>query len=151
MEENKNVPKAFRYRKRVDTELKGGSKVQNHFRDTQNINCIMKRYRRGMPLEVEKRPMHYGDFASAASFQEAMNRVVSAQEQFSELPGEVKKYFNQNPAELINFINDPKNKEKAIELGLIDKEIDPFVAAIERGNEIIEKELKERKVEGSPS
>jgi len=39
---------------------------------------------------------------------------------FSQMPSAIRKRFNNDPAELIKFVLDPKNREEAIKIGLID-------------------------------
>ena len=40
---------------------------------------------------------------------------------FDNLPSDVRNRFNNNPAQLLDFVADPENKEEAIELGLLPK------------------------------
>lgn len=62
----------------------------------------------------------YGDFASLPlDYHEAQLLLQRADESFLELPSAVRKRFENDPGQLIEFINDEANREEAIKLGLI--------------------------------
>lgn len=63
----------------------------------------------------------YGDFSSVEDYQAAVNSVMQAQDQFMALPAQIRKRFDNDPAQLIAFMNDPGNASEAIELGLIEE------------------------------
>lgn len=62
----------------------------------------------------------YGDFDNEISYQQALNSVIEAQEQFDGLPSNIRKRFHNDPSNLIKFISNNQNKDEAIQLGLID-------------------------------
>jgi len=96
------------------------SRTKPEFHKEANINRIMKKYRRtgllGDPLQL--RNMKYGDFATGNDFSDMYMRVKDAQFEFNSLPAKIRNRFNNDPAQLVDFINDPKNDAEAIELGL---------------------------------
>lgn len=110
-----------RIRRRVQIDCGGATKVEQSHRDHCNINSIMAKARATGVLPVARERMAnatYGDFSDNADYQTMMNRVCLAQQQFAALPSEVRKRFHNNPGELINFLQDPKNQKEAYELGL---------------------------------
>lgn len=111
--------------KSLATVNKKPSLTQPQFAGEVNINQIMERAARtgqiGDPFHQTVQEVIVGDFSSGIDFHEAQNRIVEAQQAFDELPAHVRKRFNNNPAELIDFCMSDKNKEEAIELGLIPK------------------------------
>lgn len=64
---------------------------------------------------------NYGDFSDAMDYQESLNTVIHAQEQFESLPANVRERFGNNPASFLAFVNDPKNAEEAGKLGLLQE------------------------------
>ena len=65
-------------------------------------------------------------------FQEAMNIVIRAQGEFNKLPSGIRKQFDNDPATFLDFIHNPDNGDKLVEMGLanapvIDKPIEVFV------------------------
>lgn len=91
--------------------------------DDCDINNIMDKYvRYGTLPNVETREPIYADATTLpCDYLEALTIVNNAQDAFNSLPSNVRKEFNNNPSELLEFINDSNNYEKAIELGLIPK------------------------------
>lgn len=106
-------------RRRVVTEITGESRVEQSHRDECNINKIMAKYYRTGLLPQRGMPGHYGDFTGVDTYHEATERVMAAQAAFMELPSQVRKQFNNDPAQLLAFLADDNNREKAIELGII--------------------------------
>lgn len=101
--------------------VSGESLTQQQFVEESDINTIVNRFlRTGEMPQFDPRAM-FGDFVDMpSSYQEALERVRSAQEAFSELPSAVRSRFNGDPAELLNFLSDPRNRDEAIKLGLIE-------------------------------
>lgn len=50
----------------------------------------------------------------------AQNRIANAQSAFLNLPSEMRELFKNDPALLIDFVNDPENATQAAEMGLIE-------------------------------
>jgi phage internal scaffolding protein len=98
------------------------SLVQEHFEAESNINNIMARYQKTGVLGtgIGTRIAQFGDFSNVPDFQGALNQILEAQDSFLELPSEMREKFNNNPGKLIEFLNDPKNRDEAIKLGLFN-------------------------------
>lgn len=95
--------------------------TQQSGKDECDINKIIEKATRGQIINhVNALPAKYGDFSNVPDFQTALNLVQEAQEAFSQLTTDVKKRFNQNPQELMDFLQDPKNDEEARKLGLVN-------------------------------
>lgn len=62
-----------------------------------------------------------GDFNGIFDFQTAMNTVAEAKREFMSLPAKLRSRFENDPAQLINFIEDEDNREEAIRLGILPK------------------------------
>lgn len=105
----------------VDCQAADDGMTHQSFQDECDINKIMKRYQdTGMIEHVREISTNYGDFSNVDDYQTALNKVISAQESFDALPAEIRKRFKNDPAELIDFMNDPKNAQEAVQLGLLE-------------------------------
>lgn len=81
-----------------------------------DINNIMAKYQRtGLVDHVAKHGLHYGDFP-AMDFREALEFLDEAQQMFDELPSTVRRHFDNDPAAFLEFVQDPENKDKVVEL-----------------------------------
>lgn len=105
------------------------SMTQQHFRDEADINTIMSRYARtGLlvdPARVSGSMPTFDDFSSLPDYQESQNVIAFANQSFSQLPAVMRKRFNNDPAEMIAFLNDENNRSEAIKLGLVDEPAEP--------------------------
>lgn len=107
-------------RRRVQLICKDPSRTEQSHREECDINTLLKKSMSGTtdsPVGLT-----YGDFASIPDYQECVNRVIAAREDFESLSSDIRNFFQNNPANLIGFMNsldDPKNLEKAVELGLV--------------------------------
>lgn len=93
--------------------------TQQSFAEECDINTIVKRF--GLTGEVPSNlsmPVS-GDFTGVSDFHSAMNMVVRAQEEFMKLPADLRKRFGHDPQELMAFLEDGRNKDEAIKLGLV--------------------------------
>lgn len=110
-------------RKRVQLSfLESPSLTKQSFKDECDVNQILRRWRRSGELtHLEERSPTYGDFSNATDYLTATLAVQAAQADFDALSARIRKRMNNDPAELLEFVADPKNREEAIELGLIEK------------------------------
>lgn len=90
-----------------------------------DINTIAKVYglNRGvMPIPPEIfDPANYADHSEVPDLQGALNLVLEADRQFMRLPPDLRRRFDDNPAVLWNFVNDPRNADEAVKLGLLKR------------------------------
>jgi len=94
-------------------------KTKQSFADDADINNIMARYQStGMIDYVKENAPHYGD-VTGLEFQACMDKIIEASEMFDALPAQLRKRFNNEPAEFLDFVQDDKNRDEAITLGLI--------------------------------
>lgn len=104
---------------RVATENSQPSMTQQAFAEDCDVNIILDRYMKTGELPKPRQGV-YADVSEVPDLTEALQIVQQAQNAFDSLPSKVRYEFQNDPAQLLNFISDPKNKEKAIELGLIE-------------------------------
>lgn len=93
--------------------------AQQNFKDECDINHIVKQF--GLTGELPGQPLNpqYGDFTGVLDYHSAVNAVLAAQDEFMELPAQMRSRFNNDPALLIDFLGNEENREEAIKLGLV--------------------------------
>lgn len=98
------------------------TRTQQSFVEDCDINVQLERFTRtGVIPNGNPNPPKYGDFIGAPEFQDALNIVINAEYQFSLLDAKTRKRFGNDPAEYLEFVNNPENMEDAIKLGLFIK------------------------------
>lgn len=98
--------------------------TQQSFREECDINEIVRRF--GLTGELPENlamPVS-GDFTGISDFQEAMNVVRRAEEEFLRVPAELRARFNNEPGRLVAFLADDKNREEAVKLGLVNPPVE---------------------------
>lgn len=109
-------------RRRVTANTSGVSRVKQSFAGDSDVNAIMRKYSNTGMLSYQNRTEpRYGDFSSGEDYFSAMVKVTEAQRLFMELPANVRQYFRNDPAELLNCVFDPARKEEAARLGLVSE------------------------------
>ena len=96
----------------------GDNPVQQQFKHECDINYIVKNYQ--LP-QTQLRPEQFGDFSDAPSFQESMNLVIKAQQQFLLLPASTRARFENEPAKFLEFVHNPENASELVKMGLARK------------------------------
>ena len=94
--------------------------TQQQFKDECDINNIMERF--GLTGELPSNPLppQYGDFSGVLDYHSAMNAILAAQDAFNELPAQLRARFDNDPNNLIEFLQDANNLDEAAKLGLVD-------------------------------
>lgn len=111
----------------VDCQAAKDGRTKQEFAKDCDVNEILKRcLQLGLPpLSADgQAALAWPDGADATgigSFTEAMNRVKAAEDAFMQLPANVRSEFDNDPAKLIAFVQDDRNRDRAIELGLVAK------------------------------
>lgn len=94
---------------------------QSH-KDDCDINVIVNRMiRTGVQDPFIARPGEgvYGDFTQWQDYQDNLNLVIKAQEAFDSLDANIRKRFENDPVQLMEFLADEKNRPEAESLGLV--------------------------------
>lgn len=101
------------------------SKTQQHFKDEHDINNIMKKYlKQGISYNQLPNPSGiYGDFSNVKDYQNSLQTIIDADQAFLTIPSNIRKRFDNDPQKLFEFLNDKKNLDEAISLGLIEKPV----------------------------
>lgn len=100
----------------------GESLTQQHFQEECDIINIIKRHdRNGIIEHVQRGQARYGDFSEVHDYREALDLVQDANEEFMKIPSDIRKQFNNNPGEFLNFVSNPDNEEEMQKMGFVKK------------------------------
>lgn len=99
------------------------SLTKQSFKEECDINEILRRAMNGQDVSgsLNARVARYGDFTNVPSYQEALDVVSRAEGMFMELDADLRARFQNDPAKLLEFISDDRNRDEAIKIGLIKK------------------------------
>ena len=92
--------------------------TKQSFKEEVDVNKIIEKAARGQVVPGQLRDAIYEDFSSMPSYQEALNLVLRAEEQFAGLDAKLRARFSNDPSQFLAFMEDPKNVEEHISLGL---------------------------------
>jgi phage internal scaffolding protein len=101
--------------------------TQQHFKDECDINNILRQFNITGLLPENTLSPRYGDFTGIGDYHTALNRVIAAEDEFMALPAQIRSRFDNDPAKLIEFLENSENKNEAISLGLVNPENLPQV------------------------
>lgn len=135
--------------KRVQTINNLPTRTQKHHKDMTDATAIVRKYGyKNLPMPQQI----YQDFSNLPSYQEALHTVINAEKSFQQLPSNVRTRFQNDPNELINFLNSREEHDiqESIRLGLRNKPTpppaeDPQLTALKN----IESHLKPKKSKSS--
>jgi len=95
--------------------------TQQHFKDECDINNILRQFNiTGILPETTLSP-RYGDFTGISDYHSALNQVMAAEDEFMRLPADLRARFENDPAQLIQFLENPENLNEAVKLGLVNE------------------------------
>ena len=97
------------------------SLTQTQWTDICDINKIMEDVKQTGRLRVNPVAANYGDFSEVGTYREAVEQIRKSEDQFMQLPAELREHFKNDPENLVNYLQDPQNTEKAQDLGLVNK------------------------------
>ena len=95
--------------------------TQQHFKDECDINNILRQFNITGQLPDTPLSPRYGDFTGISDYHTALNQVIAAEHEFMRLPADLRARFENDPAQLIQFLENMDNKDEAIKLGLVNK------------------------------
>ena len=93
-----------------ETPVYDDGRTKQSFKDQTNINKIMAKAARGGTIShLAKHGAVYGDFSDIDDLLTAHKRLERGKEIFNDLPGEIKREFQNSPRKFFNYVNDPAN------------------------------------------
>lgn len=105
-------------RRKVTTVNNQPSMTKQSFKKECDINNIMAKHAKtGLINHVNQFDGKYGD-ATSIDYHEAMNIVTSSQQMFEALPAETRNRFANDPAQFLDFVQNPDNAQEMVSMGL---------------------------------
>lgn len=97
------------------------SMTKQSFGEETDINSIVARFQKGQDISasVRERVAKYGDFSNVPSYQTALDFIVRSTGMFMSLDATVRERFFNDPGRMIAFLQDAKNYDEAVKLGLV--------------------------------
>ncbi len=99
-------------------------RTKQHFKHEVDINSIMSKYlKTGVMTQdaLSKRQATFADVSQMGDYKECHDKVIAARAAFMTLAPAVRSKFENNPAQILDFLADEANRDEAIELGIIPK------------------------------
>jgi phage internal scaffolding protein len=101
--------------------------TQQNFKDSTDINRIVKQYgKTGLAEQTTRQPLPE-DYHNITDYHSAMNAIRAGDEAFAELPATTRERFDNDPAKFVDFCLDEKNNEEATQMGLAFRKITPEI------------------------
>lgn len=114
--ENKRVRRERKYISTVNTGK--GLTEQSHTEEC-DINSILHDYTRtGFMRHAKSNAGRYDD-VTATDFAEAQIAVANVKSMFEALPSQIRKEFNQDASNFLNFVQNPENATELAKRGLL--------------------------------
>lgn len=107
-------------RVRVVTRNTLPDKAQQQFKQECDINNIIARYKKTGHLPASGRIGRYIDCTQIPDYQQALNTIHQANSAFMELPAKLRLRFDNDPGELLKFLENPENYQEGVDLGLLE-------------------------------
>lgn len=126
MQQHVFIRSPYNYDTDIESEITGllcedETLTQQQFQEESDINTIVRKFGLTGELPDDFRAPVSGDFTNVVDFQTAMNAVRAAEEAFMEMPAELRARFNNDPQRLMEFVENGKNKDEALKLGIVQK------------------------------
>lgn len=101
------------------TPVSGETMTKQSFKEECDINTIVRRFGLTGEMPVNVRMPSYGDFTGVWDYRSAMDALIQARDSFEAMPAEVRRRFNDDPAEFVDFCSNKDNLDEARKLGLV--------------------------------
>lgn len=121
---------------RVQTINEEPTRTQQHYKDQCDVNNIIAKYKKtGVITHLARSQGVYADVSQITDYQTSLQKVMDAQNAFSTLPSELRLRFNNDPQQLLAFLQDPKNYDEGVTLGLYEQKTEPTPESITQNND----------------
>ena len=109
-------------RSRIQKQFKTQSRTVQSDRDSTDIKRLVNT---APPFDPSQ--MTFADVTDIPDFRATQDRLADVYSRFAELPSEIREKFENEPANLVEFVQDPDNIDDAVELGLliVDQDTEP--------------------------
>lgn len=110
--------KGYKRPKRFIRKFEGESKTQTQFGEDHKTDVMIKKFLKTGRISVQNGPLMAG--MDGASYHENMNRLVDIEQAFMKVPSEIRDKFQNDPGHFMDFVNDEKNYDECVKLGILE-------------------------------
>lgn len=110
---------------RLEVECLDGSKTRQSEAAACDVNNIVARFAKTGVMPTATAQGFYGDVSELTDYRAALDKVRAADAAFMQLPAEIRREFDNDPATFLDFMSDPANLETAREMGLVERAPEP--------------------------
>lgn len=104
---------------RIRTINEEPERTQQQYKDSCDVNTIMKRYEQtGVLTHVHAKEGRYSDLGEPKDLMDAMTRLHKAEDAFRTLPASLREKCQHQPAKFLEMLQDGSNDEELIKLGI---------------------------------
>lgn len=96
------------------------SLTQQNTAEQTDINYIVATFTKTGVLPQPVQLPTYGDFSGVSDFREAMELIQQATDSFNSLPADARAYFGNDPANLLDFLDNAPDPQILANLGLAE-------------------------------
>jgi phage internal scaffolding protein len=119
LKEGKNIIELPNGKRKIFTLNSLESMTDGSLKDEVDTKNIVKKYKQtGMVSHVSNMQGTFSDVSAIPDYFTIMSKMKQAEEEFSHLPSQIRKKFDNDPAKMIDWLKDPKNDKEAVQLGL---------------------------------
>lgn len=112
-------------KRKVSITFTGDGKTKQSFKDECDINKIMARFQQTGLLDfVNNNQGQYLD-CTGVDYQDAQLLIANANSMFQALPSQVRAFFENDPAQFVEFASNPENLPQMQEMGLTSNDYKP--------------------------
>lgn len=98
----------------------GPGRTKQSEADGCDINLLMSRQRQtGTMTHITAQLPRYEDFSNVVDYKTALDQLIRADAAFASLPAKTRKEFENDPAQLLAFLDNPENEQQAIDMDLL--------------------------------
>jgi phage internal scaffolding protein len=113
-------------RKRVQVKFTLPSMTKQSFKKDCDVNAIVARFKKTCGVDFLTRFQGYvdgnfGDFTDVVDYRTAIEQIRKADETFMNLPAQVRANFLNDPAQFLDFVQNPANVDELVKMGLATK------------------------------
>lgn len=110
---------------RVCKSFSKPSLTKQSYKEECDVNVIMARFKKVAGEEFLNRYQGYlngsfGDFSEVADYRSAIEQIREAEGVFDALPSKVRARFANDPAEFLDFVHNPANRDELVAMGLME-------------------------------
>lgn len=102
------------------------SLTKQSFQQECDINHILKNNALVAPLTPEQyASLNFVDLGDSTDFHSAKNYLIEAEKAFMTIPADIRARFENDPGQFLDFVQNPKNADELVKLGLATEPVIP--------------------------